>query len=99
MSRILYIIFLPLLILISIPVITLKAKTYGFIEDNRDQGFMFETTERDGEAGITVVMAALPRLLYHAPAKLALVAAVLSIFLGATHLGFVAIDWKTGKRV
>jgi len=99
LSRILYAVFLPVLILISIPVVTLKAMTYSFIEDNRDMGFMFETTERDGEAGETVVMAALPRMLYHAPAKLALVAAVLSICLSAAHLGFVAVDWKTPKRV
>lgn len=99
LSRILYAISLPLLVLLSIPVVALKAMTYGFIEDNRDMGFMFETTERDGGAGEMVVMAALPRMLYHAPAKLALVAAVLSICLGAAHLGFVAVDWKNPKRV
>lgn len=73
--------------------------TYSFIEDNRSMGFVFETTEKDGEQGVSVVMAALPRMLYHAPAKLALVAAVISTFLGAAHLGFVGVDWKAGKRV
>ncbi|KAH7371484.1 hypothetical protein BKA66DRAFT_182534 [Pyrenochaeta sp. MPI-SDFR-AT-0127] len=97
-SRILYAVFLALLISISIPVIILKAMTYSFIEDNRNTGFIFETTENDGEQGISVIMAALPRMLYHAPAKLALIAAVLSIFLGAAHLGFVGVDWKGGKR-
>jgi hypothetical protein len=99
LSRILYAVFLPFLIFISVPVVLLKAMTYSFIEDNRDTGFMFETTERDGSTGETLVMAALPRMLYHAPAKLALVAAVLSIALGAAHLGFVAVDWRSAKRV
>jgi hypothetical protein len=98
-SRILYAISLSLLVALSIPVVTLKALTYSFIEDNRDMGFVFETTEDDGGAGMSVVMAALPRQLHQAPAKLALVAAVLSIFSGFAHLGFVAVDWKTGKRV
>ncbi|KAF2833453.1 hypothetical protein CC86DRAFT_278073 [Ophiobolus disseminans] len=98
LSRILYAVFLPILVLISIPVVVLKAMTYSFIEENRDKGFMFETTERDGEAGEAVIMAALPRMLYHAPAKLALVAGVLSICLGAAHLGFVAFDWRNPKR-
>lgn len=99
LSRILYAISLTLLILISIPVITLKAMTYSFIEDNRKSGFMFETTEMDGDQPVAVVMAALPRMLYHAPAKLALVAAVISIFLSAAHLALVIVDWKLGKRV
>lgn len=97
-ARILYAVFLTLLILISIPVITLKAKTYSFIEENRNTGFVFETTEKDGEQGISLIMAALPRVLYHAPAKLALITAVLSLFLGAAHLGFVGVDWRSGKR-
>ncbi|CAO2658473.1 Nn.00g061960.m01.CDS01 [Neocucurbitaria sp. VM-36] len=98
LSRMLYAISLIFLILISIPVVALKAMTYSFIEDNRRKGFMFETTEQDGNQGIAVIMAALPRMLHHAPAKLALVAAVISIFFGAAHLGFVAVDWKLGKR-
>jgi hypothetical protein len=98
-SRLLYAIFLSLLIAVAIPVVTLKALTYSFIEENRDMGFVFETTEDDGTEGMSVVMAALPRMLHHAPAKLALVAAVLSIFSGLAHLGFVIVDWKDGKRV
>jgi hypothetical protein len=99
MSRILNAVFLSFLILLSIPVITLKALTYSFIEENRDMGFVFETTEEGGGPGISVVLAALPRMLHQAPAKLALVAAVLSISLGIAHLGFVLVDWREGKRV
>jgi hypothetical protein len=99
LSRTLYAVFLPLLILLSVPVVVLKAMTYSFIEDNRDTGFMFETTEKGGEAGQTLVLAALPGMLYHAPAKLSLIAAVLSICLGATHVGFVVVDWRKPKRV
>jgi hypothetical protein len=98
-SRILYATSLALLIAIAIPVVTLKALTYSFMEENRDKGFVFETTEDDGSEGISVVMAAMPRMLHHAPAKLALVAAVLSIFSGLGHLGFVILDWTDGKRV
>lgn len=99
LSRTLYAISLILLIVLAIPVIVLRAITSSFIEDNRMQGFIFETTEPDGGPGMQLVMAALPRMLYHAPAKIALVAAVVSIFLCAAHLGFVGTDWKTGKRV
>lgn len=98
-ARILYAIFLTLLVLISIPLVTFKAMTYSFIEDNRSQGFMFEATERKGNESVSIVMAALPRMLYQAPAKFTLVAAVISIFLGVAHLGFICEDWKTGKRV
>jgi hypothetical protein len=99
LSRILYVVLLPLLILISIPVVTLKALTYSFTEDNRDQGFMFESTEKDGEPGASIIMAALPKMLNRGPVKLALIAAVLSILLASAHLGFVVSDWKSGKKV
>ncbi|KAH8730320.1 hypothetical protein GQ44DRAFT_701166 [Phaeosphaeriaceae sp. PMI808] len=72
--------------------------TYNFIEENHDRGFVFETTEPDGEPGISVIMAALPKMLHQAPAKLALVASVISVCLGLAHLGLVAIDWKSGNR-
>jgi hypothetical protein len=98
-SRLLYSIFLTLLLIIAIPVITLKAMTHSFIEDNRMMGFNFETTEKDGEPGVMIVMAALPKMLYPVPAKLALVASAISILLGVAHLGFVSTDWKNGKRV
>ncbi|KAF1921859.1 hypothetical protein BDU57DRAFT_553887 [Ampelomyces quisqualis] len=97
-SRLLYAIFLSLLIAMAIPVVTLKASTYSFIEENRDMGFVFEITEDDGTGRTSVAMAALPRMLHHTPAKLALVAAVLSICFGLAHLGFVIVDWKDGKR-
>jgi hypothetical protein len=98
-SRIVYLVALSSLILISVPVIALKAMTYSFIEDNRSMGFVFQTEGKDGEEGVSLVMAALPKNLHHAPAKLVLVAAVLTVFLAAAHLGFVAVDWRTGKKV
>jgi hypothetical protein len=95
MARILYSISLTLLVLIAIPVITLKVMTYNFIEDNRDRGFLYETTSDDG----AVVMAALPRILHQLPAKLALVATVIGVAVGVAHAGFVCGDWGSGKRV
>jgi hypothetical protein len=95
----LYSVFLSLLLIIAIPVITLKALTYSFIEDNRRTGFTFQTTRKDGESGDAIIMAALPRMLYAIPAKLAIIAATLSICLAAAHIGLVVTDWKMGKRV
>ncbi|CAN9248330.1 unnamed protein product [Alternaria alternata] len=97
-ARLLYSVFLSLLLIIAIPVITLKALTYSFIEDNRRTGFTFQTTRKDGEPGDAIIMAALPRMLYAIPAKLAIIAATLSICLAAAHLGLVVTDWKMGKR-
>lgn len=73
--------------------------TYTFLDTNVETGFMFQTTEDDGSPGPQIVMAALPRMLFLTPAKIALVAALMSIFSAAAHLGFVAVDWKEGKRV
>jgi hypothetical protein len=98
-SRILFAISLSLLIAITIPVISLKAVTYTFLDTNVETGFMFETTEDDRSPGPKIVMAALPRMLFLTPAKIALVAALMSIFSAVAHLGFVAVDWKEGKRV
>lgn len=98
-ARLLYSIFLSLLLIIAIPVITLKALTYSFIEDNRMMGFTFQTTRKSGEPGEAIIMAALPRMLYAVPAKLAIIAATVSICLAAAHLGFVGTDWNMGKRV
>jgi hypothetical protein len=98
-SRVLYSILLSLLIAIAIPVITLKTITYIFIEDNRETGFMFDTRERDGQPVVQAVMASLPQRLYTMPAKLALIAAAISLCLATAHLGFVGVDWKNGKRV
>ncbi|KAG9190447.1 hypothetical protein G6011_08535 [Alternaria panax] len=97
-ARLLYSIVLSLLLAIAIPVITLKTLTYSFVEDNRITGFTFQTTRRNGEAGEAIIMAALPRMLYAIPAKLAIIAATVSICLAAAHLGFVGTDWKMGKR-
>jgi hypothetical protein len=90
---------LSLLVAISIPVITLKIMNYTFIDTNHDMGFIFETTEDDGGAGMKVVMAALPRMLYLTPQKITLIAAVSSIFTCIGHLGFVIVDWQDGRRV
>jgi len=93
-TRALYAILLTLLATIAASVIALKAMTVNFIEDNRDTGFEFKTDDGD-----SVVIAALPKLLYTAPAKLALVAGATSIFVGIAHLAFVVTDWKEGKKV
>jgi hypothetical protein len=93
-ARALYGIFLVLLVVSAAATIGLKATTINFIEDNRNTGFVFDTGSPDA-----VIMAALPRQLYTAPAKIALVAGVLSIFIGVTHAAFVFMDWKEGKKV
>jgi hypothetical protein len=93
-SRVLYAALLSLSIGLSAAVISLKAMTLSFIEDNRDTGFSFETGEPE-----PTILAALPRQLYTAPAKLALIAAVISAFVGLGHLVYLVIDWKTGRKV
>ncbi|KAI8934344.1 hypothetical protein NX059_009080 [Plenodomus lindquistii] len=98
LARRIYLVSLTILLLISVPVVVLEALSFNFVEDNRSTGFMFETTEKDGAPGVKVVMAALPRRLQLAPSKMALVAAVFSIFLSVAHLGLVGSDWNTGKR-
>ncbi|KAI4950353.1 hypothetical protein J4E91_004234 [Alternaria rosae] len=97
-SRLLYSISLTLLLVIAVPVIALKALTYSFIEDNRMMGFTFQTTEKNGDPGEAIIMAALPRMLYAVPAKLAIIAGTVGICLAAAHLGFVCTDWKKGNR-
>jgi hypothetical protein len=94
-TRILYTILLSLLIMIATSIIGLNAMTVNFIEDNRDTGFEFGTEDPND----AVILAALPKMLYTAPAKLALVAGAISILVGATHLAFVITDWKAGKKV
>jgi len=98
-ARLLYSISLSLLLIIAVPVIALKALTYSFIEDNRMTGFEFLTTRRNGDPGEVIIMAALPRMLYAVPAKLAIISGTVSICLAAAHLGFVFTDWKKGNRV
>ncbi|KAI4644118.1 uncharacterized protein J4E78_009702 [Alternaria triticimaculans] len=97
-ARLLYSISLSLLLIIAVPVIALKALTYSFVEDNRMTGFEFQTTRRNGDPGEAIIMAALPRMLYAVPAKLAIIAGTVSICLAAAHLGFVFTDWKKGNR-
>lgn len=93
-SRAIYITLLTLMVGVSMAVIGLKAMTLVFIEDNNDTGFMFETGDPE-----PTLLAALPRQLYTAPAKLALVAAVMSLCIGVVHSAFVILDWKDGKKV
>ncbi|KAF9738567.1 hypothetical protein PMIN02_005887 [Paraphaeosphaeria minitans] len=93
-TRIIYALLLSLLVIIAASIIGLNVVTVNFTEDNRDTGFEFET-DNPNEA---VILAALPRMLYTAPAKLALIAGVISVFVGATHLAFVFTDWKLGKK-
>jgi hypothetical protein len=75
-------------------IIGVKAMTVMFIEENTDKGFDFDTGDPE-----PTVLAALPRMLYTAPAKLAIVAAVIALCVGIVHGVFVVIDWKDGKRV
>jgi hypothetical protein len=94
MSRILYIVNLSLLLALSIAVISTKAITVAFIEDNKDTGFMFETDDPE-----PTILAALPKMLFVAPAKIALCAAAITVFVSIGHLIFIARDWKDGSRV
>lgn len=93
-ARAAYGIFLVLLVIFAAATIGLKATTINFTEDNRNTGFVFDTGEPE-----TVIMAALPRQLYTAPAKIAMVAGVVSVFVGVGHAAFVFMDWKVGKKV
>lgn len=94
-SRAIYITLLSLMVALSMATIGLKAMTLIFIEDNNNTGFNFES--EDDETPTT--LAALPLNLYHAPAKLAIVAGVTAMCIGLAHGGFVLVDWKHGKRV
>lgn len=93
-TRALYAVLLVFLIGVAGAVLGLKAMTINFVEDNRDTGFEFKTDDPQ-----PTILAALPRMLYTTPAKLALVAGALSVFVGGTHLAFVVMDWKQGKKV
>ncbi|KAF1976052.1 hypothetical protein BU23DRAFT_578853 [Bimuria novae-zelandiae CBS 107.79] len=93
-TRILFAVLLSLLIATATAVIGLRAITINFIEDNRDTGFEYKAENPND----SVIVAALPRTLYTAPAKLALIAGGISIFVGASHLAFVIMDWKVGKK-
>lgn len=94
-TRTVYAVLLSLLVMVAASIVALNAVTVNFIEDNRDTGFEFQTEDPTD----AVILAALPKMLYTAPAKLALVAGAISIFVGATHLAFVVTDWKAGKKV
>ncbi|CAE7193832.1 hypothetical protein PTT_11077 [Pyrenophora teres f. teres 0-1] len=98
MSRLLYSIFLTMLFAISITVVTFKAKSYSFIEDNRMTGFDFQMSEGAGQPAQEIVVATLPRRMYAIPAKLTIISAAMSILIAAAHLGFVVTDWKKGDR-
>ncbi|KAF1960068.1 hypothetical protein CC80DRAFT_284521 [Byssothecium circinans] len=91
-ARALHIALLTLLVIFATIVVVLKAMTINFIEDNRDTGFEFRSEDQP------ILMAALPKMLKTAPAKLALVAGAISIFVGIGHMLFVAVDWKEGRK-
>jgi hypothetical protein len=84
---------LILIIICATVVIILKVMTINFVEDNRETGFEWKGEEQ------AVLMAALPRKLYNAPAKIALVAGAISICVGVGHFLFITIDWKHGTKV
>ncbi|KAF2117961.1 hypothetical protein BDV96DRAFT_489251 [Lophiotrema nucula] len=92
-ARVLYAAFLASLLGVSVAVIALKALTIKFIFENRNTGFMFETNGPE-----PVVLAALPRMLYFAPAKIAIVAAAVSIMVVIGHGIFVVKDWHEGAK-
>lgn len=92
-ARAAYGVLLVLLVILAAATIGLKATTINFIEDNRNTGFVFDTGEPE-----TVIMAALPRLLYTAPAKIEMVAGIISVSIGVGHAAFVFMNWKEGKK-
>lgn len=98
-SRLLSVVTLALLLLLSIPALVLKAYSYSFIESNAEMGFYLANEEMQGEPQGDTLVAALPHNLFRVPEKLVLVVAMLNILLGMAHLGFVAWDWKSGRRV
>jgi uncharacterized membrane protein YfcA len=94
LARTIYTLSLATLIALAGAIIGLKAMTINFIEDNRESAFEFQTQDPE-----PVIMAALPRRLYTAPPKLAIIAGGISVFVGIGHLIFVMMDWKTGTKV
>jgi hypothetical protein len=93
-ARAAYGVLLILLVIIAATTIGLKATTVNFMETNRNTGFFFDTGEPE-----PVIMAALPRQLYTAPAKIAMIAGCISVFVGIGHAAFVFMNWKDGKKV
>ncbi|XP_014560739.1 hypothetical protein COCVIDRAFT_12559 [Bipolaris victoriae FI3] len=85
------------LFITAILVMTLKAITYSFVEDNRMTGFVFDPDTTSSTNG-NIIMAALPRMLHTLPTKLAIIIAAISLSLATGHLALVIIDWKSGKR-
>jgi ABC-type phosphate transport system permease subunit len=98
LARQLYSASLVVLFITAILVITLKAMTYSFVEDNRMTGFIFDT-ETDSNTNRDIIMAALPQMLHILPTKLAIIIAAISLSVATAHLGLVIADWKSGKRV
>ena len=92
-SRGIYLTLLSLLVGVSTSVIALKAMTLIFIEENMDKGFEFETGDPE-----PTLLAALPKQLYTAPAKLAMIAAVIALVIGLAHGAFIISDWKDGSH-
>lgn len=102
-SRLLSVVLLSLLLLLSILALALKVSSYNFIEVNGEMGFYLVSNGTSGAGegnhmGDSLV-AALPHNLFRVPEKLVLVVAMLNILLSMAHLGFVAWDWRAGRRV
>ncbi|KAJ4378294.1 hypothetical protein N0V86_005994 [Didymella sp. IMI 355093] len=97
-SRLLSVVLLTLLLLLAIPALVLKAYGYNFIELNTEMGFYLVGNEVAGDLVGDNLVAALPHNLFRGSEKLVLVVAMLNILLSMAHLGFVAWDWKTGRR-
>lgn len=93
-NRIFHIVLLSLMVGVSMAIVGLKATTLIFIEDNNNKGFQFESGDPE-----PTILAALPRNLYTAPGKLAMVAGVYALCMGIAHVVFVIVDWKSGKKV
>lgn len=99
LSRLLSVATLTLLLLLSIPALVLKAYGYNFIEINAEMGFYLLNDENQSSPASDSLVAALPYNLFRVPEKFVLVVAMLNILLSMAHLGFVAWDWETGRRV
>ncbi|KAL1600225.1 hypothetical protein SLS59_005849 [Nothophoma quercina] len=97
--RLLSVVSLTLLLLLSIPVLVLKAYSYSFIESNAEMGFYLANDEVQDEPEGQNLVAALPHNLFRVPEKLVLVVSMLNILLSLAHLAFVAWDWKARRRV
>lgn len=97
--RILHLTLLLLLVILSIALVSLKSMTVAFIAENAERGFTFDAGIRKGVKTEPFVLAALPRNLYDAPAKLAIVAGVVAVAVGVTHGALLIWDARKSQQV